>query len=96
MAVYPDLCDHGYISDAYATLLLDCAFTDPDTFLQYLAEFDEDTISNCSHLLYYGILSQEEADLYARLLTALSSRADLNAREQRTLEFLAQVPDWFP
>lgn len=86
----------GYISDAYATLLLDCAFTAPDTFLQYLAEFDEDTISNCSHLLYYGILSQEEADLYARLLTALSSRADLNAREQRTLEFLAQVPDWFP
>lgn len=86
----------GYAADAYAALLLDCAFAEPDNFLQYLAEFDEDIIRNCKELMYYGILSQEEADLFSKLLTALSSRDDLNGREQRTLEILTQVPDSFP
>ena len=86
----------GFVTDAYSILLLDCAFAEPEVFLQYLAEFDEETIRNCCHMLYYGILSQEDADLYARLLTALSSRADLKQREQKALELMAQVPDWFP
>ena len=86
----------GAVSDAYGTLLLDCAFAQPESFLQYLAEFDQQTIGTCRNLMYYGILSQEEADLFSQLLTALSSREDLNDREQRTLEILAQVPDQFP
>jgi hypothetical protein len=85
----------GFVSDAYATLLLDCAFAEPEIFLQYLAEFDEEAIGNYRHLLYYAILSQEEANLFSRLLTALSSQANLNMREQRALQLLTEVPDWF-
>lgn len=86
----------GFVADAYSTVLLDALFREPDVFVRYLAEYDEESIGLYRDRLCYGILNQEEADLYGQLLAAVSARENLTGKQKRTLELLAQVPEWFP
>ena len=92
------MADHvdGFTADKYSILLLETAFADPDLFLQYMAEFDIGEIAQRRNMMYYAIASQEEADLFSGLLAALSRRTDLNQREQKALQILAEVPEEFP
>lgn len=85
----------GFVSDAHAGLLLECAVVDPNLFLRVLSEFDQDTIDICWGQLYYGVLSLEDANALNGMLTGLSRRTDLNDREKQTLNKLLQEPVWY-
>lgn len=85
----------GFVSDAHAGLLLECAVADPDLFLRVLSEFDKDTVDLCWGQLYYGVLTWEEAIDLNEMLTHLSRRTDLNDREKQTLNKLRQEPEWY-
>ena len=79
----------------YALMLLDAAFQSPDLFLEYISERDDTTISTCSNLMHSVIASQEEYELYVRLLIAMSSRTNLTDREKHALTMLSAKPDGF-
>lgn len=92
-----DMSNHtdGYVADAYATLLLECAVLNPDQFLHILSEFNKDTIDICWGQLYYGVISLEDADALNKMLDHLSTRTDLTDREQQTLNRLCEAPLWY-
>ena len=92
-----DMANHtdGYVADAHAGLLLECAVVDPDLFLAVLSECDQDTIDICWGQLYYGVNSPEDADALNAMLDHLSARTDLNDRERQTLNKLRELPTWY-
>ena len=92
-----DMANHtdGYVADAHAGLLLECAVLNPDQFLRILSEFNQDTIYICWGQLYYGVNSPEDADALNAMLDHLSARTDLNDRERQTLNKLRELPTWY-
>ena len=83
-----DLVD-GYYTDAYAELLTDALFVEPDTFLRRLSLLEEDRIRSIADLLRHSLTSDEK-EVYERLLSAIGARMDLTDAERNTLALLHQ------
>lgn len=90
----------GYVADAYGGFLTECFLAEPEQFLISLSKYDEKEIRHICHLMYYGIMTQEEYDQFKIVLGVLTEAADsagwANAETISCLEILGEVPESFP
>ena len=63
----------GFYADAYANLLTDSLFQDPDMFIHHLSECSENSISNIAGLIAYN-LNSDEYNTYRQLLEHLRTQ----------------------
>ena len=81
-------------------LLTECFLAEPEQFLISLSKYDEKEIRHICHLMYYGIMTQEEYDQLKIVLGVLTEAADsagwANADTIFCLEILEEVPEFFP
>lgn len=81
----------GADADAYAYMMTDSLFQEPELFVRHLSQCDDDIISNAAMLIAYS-LDPDEYDTYVQLLEYLKLSLDrLTDRELHTLRLLSEA-----